>query len=776
MTSPAALAEVLYRWRHPLSALVLLGAVVCAPQLNLTKIDNDPSAWVAKDDPEFQTYERFRQEFGGTRNLIIAVKSDRIFTPEGLQFIAAVTHGLESIALVERVQSLATANVVRSLPATAGDPGGIEVAPLVKSGTLSVEEAASVRASALGDPLLRGDLVSENATVTAIVITFDEDRIDEVRGQTIAAAKALVETSLPAGFEALYNGSLEISETYNRVTIANTNELMPPIVIITLVSIYAMFRSIRKTIVIAVAVAVSVFWTFGLYALMGFDFNVLTSMLGPLVFVLAIADDVHIVQHFDHELRESGDKKQAFVSSVTHLFAPLLGASGTTALGMLSLATSDILAVRTFGIGAGVGVMVDFVISIVFVPALLMLVRPDPKPPPQERWLLQPLQKAGRFAYSHARLVVTVVLILTVMAGVGATRLRVDTNHINFFAEGHPLSRSARVIDTELAGIYSFNILLEGPPDSLASPDALGRIDRLSRELEQLPFVKRASSVATYVKRVNQELSGGSAESYRLPDTAAAIAQELFVFGLSEEGRIELARVVASDYSRAHIYVKLASMSSDLVFEQIHRAEQLAAAAFAGTAITPTVTGSGRIFSTLDHYLVTSQLSSFATAFLTVFGVIFLVFRSARFGALGIIANVFPVVVVLGLMGWLEISLNVATVMVASVALGIVDDDTIHFIGRYRREVAGGAGTQEAVETAAMHEGRAALTTTIINALGYSVLMFSEYRPTVWFGSLLAVTMTLAFVAEVFIVPAVISLAPRIYAAPAIARRLGTAA
>jgi predicted RND superfamily exporter protein len=304
----------------------------------------------------------------------------------------------------------------------------------------------------------------------------------------------------------------------------------------------------------------------------------------------------------------------------------------------------------------------------------------------------------------------------------------------------------------------------------------MARIDELSQDLEQLPYVRKVVSIASYVKRINQQLSGGGADTYRLPDTAEAIAQELFVFGLSEEGRIELSRVAASDFSRTHISVRLASMSSDLVFAQIEEAERLAARTFQGSGITATVTGSGRIFSTLDHYLVTSQVSSFGTAFLTVFGVIFLVFRSARFGALGIIANAFPVVVVLGIMGWLGISLNVATVMVASVALGIVDDDTIHFIGRYRREVGQGAGTQQAVETAAMHEGRAALTTTIINSLGYTVLMVSEYRPTAWFGSLLAATMVLAFIAEVFIVPAVIGFVPRLYAAPAIARRLGTAA
>jgi predicted RND superfamily exporter protein len=211
-------------------------------------------------------------------------------------------------------------------------------------------------------------------------------------------------------------------------------------------------------------------------------------------------------------------------------------------------------------------------------------------------------------------------------------------------------------------------------------------------------------------------------------------------------------------------------MSSDLVFEQINRAEEEATAAFAGSGITTTVTGSGRIFATLDHYLVVSQLSSFATAFVTVFAVIFVVFRSARFGVLAIVANALPVCAVLGLMGWLGISLNVATVMVASVALGIVDDDTIHFIGRFRREAANGASSEQAIELATMHEGRASLTTAIINSLGYGIMIFSAYKPTAWFGGLLALTMAVAFLAEVLVVPAVITLLPGIFGARRFAR------
>ena len=256
-----------------------------------------------------------------------------------------------------------------------------------------------------------------------------------------------------------------------------------------------------------------------------------------------------------------------------------------------------------------------------------------------------------------------------------------------------------------------------------------------------------------------------------IPVSQEVVAQELFVFSLTDQGRVELARMATSDFSKTQITVKLASLSSDIVFEQIHTAERLAAEAFAGTDIVPTVTGSGRLFATLDHNLVVSQISSFGTAFLTVFGVIFVIFRSWRFGLLTILPNTFPVLVVFGVMGWLDISLNVATIMLASVALGIVDDDTIHFISRYRVETAAGRGTDEAIAIAMSHEARASLTTAVINSCAFAVLAFSSYRPTAWFGGLLALTMFVAFLAEIFILPATIKLLPGLFDADRIHAR-----
>ncbi|OFW11450.1 MAG: hypothetical protein A3H96_00670 [Acidobacteria bacterium RIFCSPLOWO2_02_FULL_67_36] len=785
------LAEFVYRWRLWLTAFILLGAVASLPRVNITRIDNDITAWFSREDPVFKDYERLRAEFGGTRSLIVALQADsadRLFSRETLKFIDEITGDIERVSTVQRVLSLATATVVRATP-----DGGLEVRPLL-DGLHRSADVAAIRRRALDDDLIRGDLLSDDATVTALVVTFDEDRIDEVRAGVIQQVHRIVDPRLPAGLHAFYNGSLEISETYNRVTLDNQRIFSPPILLFTLIAIYFTFRSWRKTLLALFAVSVSISWTLGLYWLMGFSYNILSSMLIPLIVVLAIADDVHIMQHCDEERRSAERDRNgagrmsprsegrlagcrgprhsineySFKATVAHLATPLLGASATTALGMVSLATSQVVAVRAFGIGAGVGIMVDFAISLVLVPTLLTWVKPETHEAPHEKYLVGPMQRIARFSCAHPRRVVVVSLVIGIAAALGMLRLRVDTNHINFFRPNHPLGQSARVIDQQLSGVYSFQMMFEGPAESMKSPDVLRRIDSLADELRKLPHVRKVTSVADYVKRINKELHDGRPEASVVPADGDTIAQELFVFALGGEGRHELERVVASDFSRAQMSVKLQSMSSDVVLTEVEAAERLANGIFAGTGITVLTTGSGRLFSTLDHYLVTSQLSSFGTAFITVFAVIFIVFRSARFGVLTIVPNVLPVLAVLGIMGYLGISMNVATIMVSSVALGVVDDDTIHFINRYRRETAAGATTDEAIEIATAHEGRASLTTAFINSCGFGVLLLSEYRPTAWFGGLLALTMAVAFLGEVFILPATIKLLPRVYGAQAL--------
>lgn len=749
----------LWRWRRVLAVLAVLGALLLAPLADIRTLDNDIGAWFERDDPVYTDYERLKQEFPGSRTLIIALASDDAFAPATLDALRTISSEIERVTAVRRVQSLATANVVRT---GEGDDADLQVEPLLPAA--GDVDAAVVRRQALADRLLAGDLVSTSGRVLAIIVSFDETRIDAMRSAVLGEIRGRVDRHLPEGVTAHYNGSLEISETYNRVTLRNQAVFTPPILLITIVAIYVMFRSARLTFLTLFAVLVSTLWTLGLYMWAGFGFNILTSMLPALVLVLAIADDVHIIQHYTQCRRDGLDHEAAWKHSVRHLITPLLAASGTTALGLLSLATSQVDAVRTFGLGAALGVMVDFAISITLMPTLLGWVRVPPEPPPQSRWLLVPMRAVGRLTARHPGRVIVATGALLLVAGVGLTRLHVDTNHVAFFKPGHPLHDSAALMDDQLAGIYSFQVLLEGPPESLRTPDALRRMEALRQRLQSLSHVKKVVTLADYVARVHEQLAPAAARAgQRLPADADLISQELFVFGLSEEGRRELEGIVSSDYSRTQVMVKLASMSSDEAFVQVEEAERIARDLFRDTGIAVTVTGAGRLFATLDHYLVTSQVSSFATAFVSVFAVIFLVFRSLKFGLLAIVPNVIPVVIVLGAMGWLDISMNVATVMVASIALGVVDDDTIHFISRYRREARAGRTTDQAIALATEEEGRASLTTAIINTLAFSVLLLSDYRPSGWFGGLLALTMAVAFLAEVFLLPSIIRLLPSLF-------------
>ena len=194
--------------------------------------------------------------------------------------------------------------------------------------------------------------------------------------------------------------------------------------------------------------------------------------------------------------------------------------------------------------------------SLVFVPTLLMWLQPEPGIAPQERYLVGPMRRVARFSMRHARPVSPWPRVgLMALAAVGATRLRVDTNHINFFAEDHPLHQSAAVIDEKLSGIYSFNILLEGAPDSMKSPDALRRMEELRARLEQLPFVRKVVSVADYVKRVNRELTrrragGGGRAGERRGDCAGAVRLRAVRRGPARAGARGRQRLLARRRSR----------------------------------------------------------------------------------------------------------------------------------------------------------------------------------------------------------------------------------
>ena len=737
-----------YRHRWWIAGGVIAAFLALLPQARVFELQNDLAAWFDADDPHWAVYREFREEFGGSRSLIVAVETPDLFSRPVLLYVKDLSDKLARLPHVLRVDSLATASRVL------GSEDSVEIRPYLAD--LERRDLTELRREILSDERLVGDLVSADGTVTAITVSFHELDSDPVRAQLLTEARSLAEEERPRGVRILYNGSMEITEEYDRQSLENLRRYPPLILAVVIASVYCFFRSASRVLLVTITTLMAVGATLSVFGLLGFKYNVLSTMVIPLITVLAIADDMHLMQAFDRAGLIARDRGIAFQECLVEQLPPMFGATLTTALGLASLATSQVAAVREFGIAAAVGVMLDFVISLAIVPLGLSLSPPRKSSALSAEPLGRFLSRLAGWLATRTPQVLVVTAVLLVWSVAGIYRLRASTNHIEFFPQDSPIRASAALIDEKLSGVYSFEIILRGEEGAFKDPDLLQQVDALCRRVGRMPHVRRTISVLDILKSANRELSGGGDASYRIPESASAVVQQLFLFALSEDGRRDLRSFMSSDFSRIRIWVKMQATASEEVFAVIRDVERQGASLIPeGAQVEVVVTGAGRLYTALDAYLVQSQIRSFSTAFLGVFGVIFVLFRSLRYGVVSIVPNLVPVVLVLGIMGWLGISLNVATVMVASIALGIIDDDTVHFVMSYRGSL-GHSGMDEAIHSAIERAGGPALLAAVINSIAFGVTATCDYKPVAYWGGLMSLTMLLAFVAEVTLLPAVI--------------------
>jgi len=762
-TFPTRYADWQFRYRWWIAGVVALGYLCLLPFINILNLENDFAAWFAEDDPHWLTYQENRDEFGGSRNLIIALETDNLFTRPCLGYLRDLTEKLEDIPHVLRVYSLANATrvVVRD--------DALEVRSYLDD--LETADLGALRDLACNDEGLSGFLVSTDATSGAIVVSFHEVKADPIRDELLKEARRLAAEDLPPGLTVHFNGSIEIGQEYDRQSVRNMIIYPPLMFLLMIASVYYLFRSWGRVLVIMITTGMAVGITLALFGVLGFRYNILSTMIIPLITILAIVDDMHLIQAFDQAVAEGKDRATAFRTAIAEQMAPIFGATLTTSLGLASLAVSQVAAVRQFGIASALGVMADMVVSFALVPLMLYRFRVRGRRAPAGERLGRMLSRAAQTMAPRSAKILVVAALLTAFSIVGIFRLKASTNHVAFFPKSSPIRQSAELIDQKLAGVYSFEIILEGAPDTFKDPDLLRRVNAFVAQIKDLPDIRHAVSFLDGLKKIHRALADDP-EGDGLPTSVAGVAQSVFLYGMSDAGRFDLRSYLSSDFSRMRIWVKMPSGTSERLFAQIMEVDALAntvLGAWSDSGLHVIVTGVGRLFFALDVYLMQSQLRSFGTAFLTVFAVIFVVLRSIRYGLLSIIPNVVPVVLILGIMGWLGITLNAATVMVASVALGAIDDDTVHFIMRYRREIRLGADTERALATAIETAGGAALLAALINALAFGIMATCPYKPIAFWGWLMSLTMFIAFLSEILLLPAVIRVAGPLIA-PADAR------
>lgn len=728
--------------------------------------DTSANAYIEPGNPALLYRERVIETFGLKEPLVIAVRTPvsagGILNADSLRLVRDLVDQVESIPNVDvdRIMSLVSQSSI------AGGEEGIEIAPLLPPGEIDASTAENLRAAIDDSPLYDGTLVSRDRTATIIVAEL----LDETRAaETYQAVLDLTQSmARPRGEEVFVAGAGAITGYFSTYIDRDAGRLVPFTAIAVALILFCAFLTIRSSVlpmVIAVATIVS---TLGVMAASDVPFYAITNGMIVVLIGISVAEPMHVFGEYYTLLRERpfAENGEVIVEALRNVWRPIALTAVTTVAGFLSLwLTSTMPPIRYFGLFGAFGVMVAWLLTVSFLPAVMAIL---PKRPSRlvERSsgtatdpMSRAMMKLGARIIRAPRLVLLLSATLCVVALFATTNVKVDHARIENFNETEAIHVADREINRTLAGTNQLDIVIETDrQDGVIAPEVLGRIEALEDYLRSLPEVGGSISIVDYIKELNRAVDGGAARAFAIPDDPALIAQLLLVHQASVPPT-ELQPLVDSSRSTALMRTYL---RADRWSEQravVHAAQKFIDREFSDGVVRATLTG--RVM--LDYEWVQSVASGHAwsviASTLAVFLMCVAIFRSVRDGLLCLAPLVISVLFVYAAMGIGDIWLGVATSMFASVAIGLGIDFAIHMVSRARKAKARFADVDAQVMYVYQSTGRAVLFNAVAVGIGFSIVTLSAAPPIRMFGVLVSIAIVGAFVATLTVLPALLKIA-----------------
>ncbi len=729
---------VVWDFRHLLLALSVVLAVLSGWAASTVGVDNAVEIWFVEEDPALVAYQEFQDTFGNDEVVVLAFEDpDGLVDDEGLALLRAAGDAAVAVEGIAEAVSLATVQDIRT------QDDWLEVGPLVPPEGVSEALAGRI----LADPLLVGKLVNADGTVALVLARMEalgdiDARRDAILAELETAVDAVGSDYRAAGIGVIYAALNQLSTVDSAVFIVASYSLI-------VILLWAFFRRLGPLVVTMITVGVAATWLMGAYGAAGRDINMVTMVMPTLVLLIGISDCVHILVHVARQPRVDGEsRRDRVVRGVGFMFWPCLFNTLTTATGFAALATAPMRVVRDLGLFSAVGLVAAFVASIVFCTWSLAWERAEPRVAAQG-----PLQRMvdglADLGLRKKELVLGLTGVATLAAALGVSRIEVDTYSIDFLLEDHPVRQASEHIEAAFGPYTPLEFVVEAP-DAALSPQVLQAVDAWQQAALGDQRVGWSRSVVDVVKKLEQVLGGGDA---RVPDQAARIDQALLVYGTGSDSDLD-DLVDGSD--RLRVTFGITMQSAQGIASTVDALQSLHALP---PGVTATPAGYLPLYTRMMDYIVRSQITSFGLAFGVVFALIAILFRSIRLAALAVPANLLPVLVTLGAMGLLGVRLDVATVTIAAVVLGLVVDDTVQFLYRLRHELSLTPDDPDAgVRAAVSSVGRSLAITTVVLCLGFSVLGLAQIKSVIWFGLLISLAMGTALVADLLVLPALVGL------------------
>jgi predicted RND superfamily exporter protein len=728
----------LLRLRWLLLGLVCL--LTAASLLGASKlgVDNALDIWFVEGDPALEAYDAFQETFGNDEVVVMSLhQPGGILDEQGMGRIRAVGEIAAEVEGIHRVLSLATIEQIRS------GEDWLEVAPLYQP-PVGDDFARSV----LEDPLLVGTLVNASGD-TSLVLAWMEsmDDIDAQRDAILADLRERVEAG---GEQVNYAGMGVVYAALNQASTVDSQVFIAASYLVIVGLLLLLFRRIGPVVLTLVVVGLAAIWLMGLYGATGHDINMVTMVLPTLMLIIGVSDCIHFLNRAV-EQPVDGTRWEKARAAVAFMFWPCFMNSLTTAAGFAALATASMPVVRDLGIFAAIGVLGAFLAALIGCSVGLLWQRMEPAPEPPAL-LNRTVAGMARLATERPAAVLVGALVLILTGALGITKLEVDTYSIDYLKAHHQVRVDSETIEAQF-GNYTPLELVVSSPGALRDPEVMGAVAAWQDAMEAHPRVDWTRSPADTVRKLNQVLSDGKPESFVVPQDASALEQALLLYESDPDS--DLSNLVSADEDSLRVTAGIPMVSAKAFGEILDELLELAELP-PGATITPG--GYLPLYVRIMEEVVASQVSSFALAFLVIFVMLALLFRSIRLSALAIPANLVPVVIILGIMGLVGIRLDVATVTVSAIMLGLIVDDTTQFLYRFRYEL-GRLGDHRAAVEAAIHGvGRALLSTTVVLSLGFLVLGLAQIRSVSWFGVLMSLAMVCALVGDLLMLPAMIVL------------------
>ncbi len=720
-------------------------AVLLLPRLDV-RISTD--SMMVEGGADGQVYQESLRTFGSSDAVIVFVHDDDLFTPKSLAAVRSLVDELGGLPFVEAVDSLFSVQQGRL-----SDDELVEFAPYLEPIPTTPQAVAAVKSAALANPFVARNLLSVDGRTMAVNVRLK----DGVGGEhsVVQAIEAAIGPLRAQVDEVFALGQAHVSASISAHIVNDQAMILPlSLVALLLALLFALGRWEGVVVPLLTAVA-SVIWTLAFMVLIDISLNVMTSVVPLLLVVVGSTEDVHLLSAYCARRGEGLGNRPAIDAMAAGTGLAVLLTFATTFMGFLAITLNDIRLLRDFGLVASSGLLFNFVITTLMVPAVLAL-RDSCSLPVRESGSVDLYKRIARWLYRLAfrrrLLILLVTLLLLAGALLGALKLRVNNNIMDYLPDGSEVIEQAQRLHRELAGIQSFDVLLSsGIEGTFERLRYLQEIEKLQRFLDHTGHFDKTLSFNDLLKEVNRVMEGLSPGEHYLPEHDAVV-REFLLFMDAEYRRA----YVSDDLSETRITVRHNITSSHALKQALAGIE-----GFVAQHIDPglqvTVTGESILNQRAGDALAAGQAKSLMLIVATIFLIVTVVFVNPKAGALAVVPNLLPIIILFGVMGFSGLPLSTGTAMVAAIAVGICVDDTIHFLMRYHQEIARQPSSEDAILATMEEEARPIMSTSVALSLGFGVLALSSFPPVVHFGLLAALVFVLALVATFVVTPILLS-------------------